>query len=115
MASSVNILFLCVLPSQIELVVNEIKNCLPDRCIIYSLVRSVSDSHLKNLLNPAQSNIFIMKPEYAINSELDSPSKKWKYFVDVIECLESMDTIEMCNPFGLETGIIIIKCLNSRS
>ncbi len=114
-ASSVNILFICVLPSQLEIVINEIKRSLPDKCIIYNLVRVETESHLKNLLHDAMCKIFVVKPEYLSNKKINEYN--WNYSLSITESLNTLEMIKMSNPFANSSGkrIIPIKLLRGQS
>ena len=102
-ASSVNILFLCVLPSQLPLVVQDIKTHLPDKCIIYNLVQTESAQHFKNLICDEVCRSFIIKPDLNLNKKfMDS---NWNFSLSVTEALGSLDIIKMSNPFADSEGI----------
>ena len=99
-ASSVNILFICVLPSQLPNVVDDIKRHLVDKCIVYNFVRTESPQHLKNLLGELNSKTNIIKPNHLININVaDSELSRWDFSLDLVECLESEEMLEMTNPF----------------
>lgn len=95
-AKSVNILFICVLPSQLQNVIDEIKPVLLDKCIVYSFVRTESPQHLKNLLG---NKINIIKPSYLINLNV-TEIPKWNYSLELSECLLDEEMVEVTNPFG---------------
>ena len=97
-------MFLCVLPSQLQLVVNDIKSSLPEKCIIYSLVRTEPVNHLKNLLGDIVPSVFVIRPFYEINSNYDYRNSSWNNFGDIIDSLKSMDIINMTNPFSDSTS-----------
>lgn len=95
-AKSVNILFICVLPSQLQNVIDEIKPVLLDKCIVYSFVRTESPHHLKNLLG---NKINIIKPSYLINLNV-TEIPKWNYSLELSECLLDEEMVEVTNPFA---------------
>lgn len=99
-AKSVNILFLCVLPTQLQNVIDDIKPYLPERCIIYSLVRTEAPLHIKNLLGNITN---IIKPNYLINLNITNLSK-WNYSLNLTECLLEDEMIETTNPFLSHDG-----------
>ena len=101
-ASSVNILFLCVLPSQLPLVVQDIKTHLPDKCIIYNLVQTESAQHFKNLICDEVCRSFIIKPDLNLNKKFMDSS--WNFSLSVTEALGSLDIIKMSNPFADSEG-----------
>ena len=98
-ASSVNILFICVLPSQLQLVIDDIKTSVLDKCIIYNFVRAETPLHLKNLLGEISPKTNIIKPTYLVNLKINDGPINWNYSLNMIECLSSDDIIEATNPF----------------
>jgi hypothetical protein len=92
------ILFLCVLPTQLGMVIDEIKNNLNPNCTIYSLIRTETEVNLKNLLYWTPIPFTIIKPEYSINEK--TLKSKWDYTMDTIENMKSLELIESLNPFA---------------
>lgn len=100
LASSVNMLFLCVLPSQLPPILDEIKKCLPEKCIIYSFVPGFSENSLRNLLNETQCNKYIIKSNVAFNENADLLLPQWNNSLNIVESLCAMDMISLINPFS---------------
>lgn len=98
-ANSVDILFICVLPSQLQLVIDDIKSSVRNKCIIYNFVRAESPLHLKNLLGETNPKTNIIKPTYLVNLKMNERSVNWNHSLNMIECLSSGDMIEATNPF----------------
>lgn len=92
------ILFLCVLPTQLGMVIDEIKDDLNQHCTIYSVIRTETEVSLKNLLYWTPKSIAIIKPTYAINDK--TLKSKWDYTIDTIENMKSLELIESLNPFA---------------
>ena len=91
-----------MLPSQLEIVVNEIKRSLPDKCIIYNLVRVETEFHLKNLLHDTMCKIFVVKPDYLTNKNISDFN--WNYSLSIIESLNTIEMIKASNPFADDSG-----------
>ena len=106
-----NILFICVLPSQLQDVIDDIKPNLPDTCIVYSFVRSEYPLHLKNLLGELNFKTNIIKPNYTVNMKLNHTDSNWNYMANISESLASQETIEMTNPF-ISNESINLKIMN---
>jgi hypothetical protein len=103
LAASVNILFLCVLPSQLPFILDEIKTCLPEKCILYNFVVGFSEKHLKLLLG--EHNLctqFIIKSNIEFSKDLNFLLPQWKNFLGVVECLCNQDMVSLINPFSSE-------------
>ncbi len=103
LATTVNILFLCVLPHQIQSVVDEIKTILPKKCVIYSFVRTIPSSRLKNLIKP-DDNVYIFKPNYTYNSSQSEAFMKWNFSLDIIESLNKFEMMSLTNPLFSQKG-----------
>ena len=107
-ASSVNILFICVLASQLQLVVEDIKKYLPNKSIIYCFVQTETGLHLKNLIHESTCGPFIIKPDYFITNKFNDLNFKWNFSKEVNELLINKDYIPLINPFGEKDGIKIL-------
>lgn len=103
LATTVNILFLCVLPSQLQSVIDEIKADLPRKCIIYSLVRTIPSARLKNLINP-DIDLCIFKPHYHYNPNQSQIFSKWNFSLDILTSLNNVDMINLTNPLNKADG-----------
>ncbi|KAK2169669.1 hypothetical protein LSH36_8g13001 [Paralvinella palmiformis] len=89
-ASHVNILFLCVLPSQFTTVAEEIRGHIMKGCIVYSLVSAVSIPRLKQLLG--YNNIIHPEIEF---SEIEAP---WDYTMDITGAFCKREILEQTCP-----------------
>ena len=98
-AKNCHIVFLCVLPSQLEDVVEDIKEIISTNTIIYSLVRSIPAKRLRNLLNP-DSDYNIIKPNYEYVQDVERFYSKWNYRLETLETFESIETINYTNPLN---------------
>lgn len=120
LATTVNVLFICVLPHQLQSVIDEIRPVLPKKCIIYSLVRTIPQNRLKNLIKPDDVS-YIFKPSYTYNSNTHEKQMKWNFSLDIIESLYKFEMFSLTNPLcnrnGMQTcllkyrKIIFIKIL----
>jgi hypothetical protein len=108
-ASSVNILFLCVLPNQLPHVIEELKKSLHEQCIIYSFVTSVTCLSLRNSLLKSESRRFVIKAELTLTKNLDKfharLGETWNFSASVLDCLRNINLIAMTNPFLNEEGL----------
>lgn len=102
--NSVNIVFICVLPSQLEQVVKDIRDNLPEKCIIYSLVRPHSGMQLKNLIYNGIVESFILRPEFSFNENFKQAVINWNYTIDILDCFSKPEIIAAINPFLEEEG-----------
>jgi hypothetical protein len=93
----VNILFLCILPSKLQEVIDEIKNCIPKTCIVYSFVRTVPLARLRNLID-AGGDTFLLKPDYDLNDKESDMFKSWDYSLDILESFNNKNMISLTNP-----------------
>ena len=100
LASSVNILFLCVLPAQFPQILEEIKRCLPEKCIIYTFVSGYSEAYLKTLLGETnRCSQYIIKSNIIFNENLNLLLPYWNHTLSVIESLCKSDMMQLINPF----------------
>lgn len=102
-----HIVFLCVLPSQLEHVIKDIREDLPEKCIIYSLVRPYGVTQLKNLIYNGIVESFILKPEFSFNDNYKQSTINWNYTADVLDCFNELEIITAINPFSDEEGYIL--------
>ena len=94
-ASSVHVLFLTVLPSQIYSVVEEIKGTISPRCTVYTFVTSLPVKRLKQVLDFNN----IIKPEHSWKE--DNADNTWDLSKDVLASLEVSDVVEHTCPLSL--------------
>ncbi|CAF0739434.1 unnamed protein product [Brachionus calyciflorus] len=105
--NSVNIAFICVLPSQLEQVVKDIKDYLPEKCIIYCLVRPYSGIQLKNFFNNGIVESFILKPEFNFTDNFKQSVINWNFTLDIFESFNKTDLVNAVNPFSSDENTII--------
>jgi hypothetical protein len=112
LATICDIIFLCILPSQIEDVIDEIRKHLKSKCIIYSFVRTIPAKRLKNFIDAESNDIFIFKPNYDYNTKCKTLFK-WNYSLDIIESINEPSMISMTNPLLSNDGKsnFIYSCL----
>ncbi|CAH1790765.1 unnamed protein product, partial [Owenia fusiformis] len=92
LASSVHLLFLCVLPAQLPSLAEEIKPHISTRCTIYSFVNTIHTEKLKQLLNFTN----IVKPEFTWTE--DNCNTAWDYTCSVCASMENADTVRKTCP-----------------
>lgn len=95
-AASVHVLFLCVLPSQLPSVIEEIERHLPKQTLVYCLVNHTKAPKLKRTLKT--TNIII--PDFVFNS---SAANKWNSCKSVSQALEDEEMINNCCPLTQES------------
>ncbi|XP_022333504.2 NADP-dependent oxidoreductase domain-containing protein 1-like [Crassostrea virginica] len=89
-----HLVFLCVLPSHIQVVAEEIKEHIPVNTIIYSFVAAHSPKKLRQIL--LTNNI--LKPDLTWSKE--SEQNSWDCSENVNTALENPVTVEKTCPFG---------------
>lgn len=89
-----HVVFICVLPSQIQVMAEEIKEHIPGHTILYSFVAAYSPQKLKQILQTNQ----ILKPDLSWNKE--SEQNSWDCSENVNTALENPVTVEKTCPFG---------------
>ncbi|XP_072424088.1 NADP-dependent oxidoreductase domain-containing protein 1 [Chiloscyllium punctatum] len=94
LAASVDVMFLCCLPSHLSAVSSQIHGCIAESCIVYSLVTAVPAARLKNLL--AHSSI--VRPHYFFHTKSAWP-KLWRSGRTPVEALKVQEIIEVTSPF----------------
>ena len=87
---------MCVLPSQIPSIAEELKHQIPSTVILYSLVSTYTTKKLKQLL--LTSNI--IHPEFSWTEE--SHQNVWDCTLNVNAALENPVTVEKTCPLGLK-------------
>jgi hypothetical protein len=93
------LVFICVLPSHIHVVAEEIKTHIPTHTIMYSFVAAHSLQKLKQIL--LTNNI--LKPDLSWTTE--SEQNSWDCSENVNTALENPVTVEKTCPFGnLKSG-----------
>lgn len=89
-----HLVFLCVLPSHIQVVAEEIKEHIPVNTIIYSFVAAHSPKKLRQIL--LTNNI--LKPDLTWSKE--SEQNSWDCSENVNTALENPVNVEKTCPFG---------------
>ena len=97
---------MCVLPSQLDNVIKDIREDLPEKCIIYSFVRPYGVAQLKNLIYNGIVESFILRPEFSFNHIYKQSSIVWNYTVDALDCFNKPEIIAAINPFSDEEGFL---------
>ncbi|XP_041070776.1 NADP-dependent oxidoreductase domain-containing protein 1 [Carcharodon carcharias] len=94
LATSVDVMFLCCLPSHLPAVSSQIRGCISKSCIVYSFVTAVPVARLKNLL----AHSTIVRPHYFIHRS-GTWSKLWGTGKSPVEALQTQEVIEVTSPF----------------
>ena len=89
-----HILFLCVLPSHLPNVAEEIRQHIPIQTLVYSFVGTYTSKRLKQLL--MTTNVF--RGEYTWTEE--SERNRWNYNINVNVSLENPTIVEQTCPVG---------------
>ena len=87
-----HVIFLCVLPSQVQLVANEIKEYLRPDCVIYSFLPSVSLCRLKQLF----CHISVIHPEFIWPK--DNNNTTWDNSLDMSAILMNQSLVRQTCP-----------------
>ncbi|XP_072031750.1 NADP-dependent oxidoreductase domain-containing protein 1-like [Amphiura filiformis] len=95
LATSVHLLFLCVLPSQLPTVATDICGRIPAHCIVYSLLSSVPIPRLRQVIKCPN----IIKPEFEFRPE--NSHLPWDCTQDVCIALENQQQVEITCPLNL--------------
>ncbi|ESO83530.1 hypothetical protein LOTGIDRAFT_133318 [Lottia gigantea] len=97
LVSNVNLLFICVLPSQLPGIADEIKGRLSPSTVVYCPSASTPLQKIKLILRTP--NVF--KSDFRWTDE--SCKNKWDFNVNVKMSLEKKDVVEITNPIN-QTG-----------
>ena len=93
-----HIIFLCVLPSQIPAICEEIKPRIPPTIFIYSFASTCSVKKLRQLLGITN----IVRPDYIMSVEGDQ--LPWDYSLNVQKALENTAIVAATCPLNKEKG-----------
>ncbi|XP_060068461.1 NADP-dependent oxidoreductase domain-containing protein 1-like [Ylistrum balloti] len=104
LASTSHLIFLCVLPSHIQTVAEEICEHLPRASIVYSFVSTYTPKRLKQLLGTSS----VMKPEYSWSEE--SERNTWNCNINVNSALEDPEIVEKTCPIGYRKTECVVMC-----
>ncbi|CAG5134858.1 unnamed protein product [Candidula unifasciata] len=102
LVSSVHVIILCVLPSQIPCVAEEIKDCISSSQIVINLSSSLSSRKLCQIMH--SSNILSPMLQWSC----ENPEVKYEHSLDVISALVNRETVLHTCPLGVrKTGMIV--------
>lgn len=95
-SSKVHVLFLCVLPSQLSSVIEEIKDHLHKQQLVYCMVNNASAKKFRRTLDTTNFIIpnFVFKPETA---------NKWNSCMSIQGALEDSEVVRKCCPLSAES------------
>ncbi|XP_067848223.1 NADP-dependent oxidoreductase domain-containing protein 1 [Heptranchias perlo] len=93
LAASVDVMFLCCLPSHLITVSSQIRGYISETCIVYSLVTAVPVPRLKQLL----AHNTIVRPQYSFAG--GSWAKLWNIHRNATGVLLNQEIIEVTSPF----------------
>ena len=93
-----HIVFLCVLPSQIPAICEEIKSCVAPTLFIYSFASSCPVKKLRQLLGTTN----VVRPDYIMSKEQDTIP--WDYSLNVQKALEIKEIVSLTYPLSREKG-----------
>lgn len=105
-ASKVHVLFLCVLPSQLPLVIEEIKDHLHKQLLVYCVVNNATAKKFRRTLNTAN---FII-PDFLFNP---ATANKWNSCMSVQGALEDSGVVRKCCPLSEESQGIYCEYIST--
>ncbi|XP_041353400.1 NADP-dependent oxidoreductase domain-containing protein 1-like [Gigantopelta aegis] len=103
LVSSVHILFICVLPSQLPGVAEEIKDHLSPSTVVYCTASSIPLKKLKQMLQTTN----ILQPDFYWETGNNS-NKDYDYNMKVGTALKNRDIVEQTNPFTNKVEDLVI-------
>ncbi|KAJ8045551.1 NADP-dependent oxidoreductase domain-containing protein 1 [Holothuria leucospilota] len=92
---SVHLVFLCILPSHLPDVAQEIQGRIPQSCTVYSFLSSVPTPRLRHCLG----HLCVMKSELSWNDE--NSGAEWDCSKDICTTLENQQQVEMTCPLNM--------------
>ena len=92
LVSSVHVVLVGVLPSQLPGVAEEVKDCLPSSTVLYVPTTGIPLRRLRQMLGATN----IVQPEFSWLEE--NRDKPWNHSVNVNMALESKDVVEKTCP-----------------
>ncbi|XP_064636119.1 NADP-dependent oxidoreductase domain-containing protein 1-like [Lineus longissimus] len=101
-AACVHLLFLCILPSQLPTVAEEIKSSLSIQSLVYSILAAVPIPRLKQLLGFQ----FVLRPDYQWDSE--NMDKPWDFSLDMSGTFARLDMVEHTCPLSFHKTDAVI-------
>ncbi|XP_022108684.1 NADP-dependent oxidoreductase domain-containing protein 1-like [Acanthaster planci] len=102
-ATSVHLLFLCVLPSQLPDIAKDIKGHIPAQCTVYSFLSSVPIPRLRQVIKCSN----IIKPEFSW--QLEKADMPWDCSKDVCTTLENPEQVQVTCPLNLDKEDSIVS------
>ncbi|XP_074646105.1 NADP-dependent oxidoreductase domain-containing protein 1-like [Tubulanus polymorphus] len=103
LVQSVHLIFLCVLPAQLQLVIDDIKGKLTKKTVLYSLVPAAHITRLRQLLNFQ----FIIKPDIVWNYDGED---NWDYSLGFDEVFEKESLVKQTCPLGNAKKSSMVQC-----
>ena len=94
-ASAAHLLFLCVLPSQLPDVAEDIRGHISDGCIIYSMIAGVTLPRLQKLLDHTD----IVKPHFTWPH--DCSQRRWCHQCEMTATFADLAMVEKTCPLSL--------------
>ncbi|XP_038073515.1 NADP-dependent oxidoreductase domain-containing protein 1-like [Patiria miniata] len=102
-ATSVHLLFLCVLPSQLPDIADDIKGIVPAHCTVYTFLSSVPIPRLRQVIKCSS----LIKPEFSLPP--DKADKPWDCSKDVCTTLENSQQVQATCPLSLDKEDAILS------
>ena len=96
-ASQADILFLCILPSQFPLVVEDVKGSIRSTCVVYSFMSTVTIPRLKHLLMHTN----IVRPEYEWVNNMSSLG--WQFGIGLTEAFSNLSILVQTCPLSSQS------------
>ena len=97
LVSSVDLVFLCVLPSQFPQVADELKDQIPAKTLVYSFVGTLKASRLRHLMK--HSNV--IKPEFHFSTQYDP--HLWNISLEITSAMGFRRMVEKSCPLLIKT------------
>ena len=95
-----HIVFLCVLPSQVPAIADEIKSEIPATLFLYSFASSLTAKKLRQLFGTTN----IVRPDYSWEDK--TRAVDWDYTVNVNSALENTQTVASTCPLNTNAGTV---------
>ena len=92
--SSCQFVILCVLPSQLGQVIEDIKGHIKETCIIYCLVAAIPLKRLKQIIGFSQ----LIRPNYSWPE--DNEHCDWDHTLDILEVFQHADMVDLTCPLS---------------
>lgn len=99
LVTTCHIVFLCVLPSQVPVIADEVKAEIPSTLFLYSFASSVTAKKLKQLFGTSS----VVHPEYTWDKSMDF---HWDYAINMSTALSKPHIVSATFPLRKEKGVI---------